>query len=114
MTKKQKDCIQELQDIIMSMNSVVEKHGLENEFIACIAVGFLDLDTSYTDEDGHERADMNLLSSFSVTDEEELDDLLSYCIDSYRIDKEVTNAQEQDTSSIDYWINLSQGDNSVN
>jgi hypothetical protein len=54
---------------------------------------------------------MSLLSSFSVSDEDELDDLLSYCVEAYRMEKE---DQEPDTSNIDYWINLARGDNNVN
>ena len=62
------------------------------------------------DEDGDERADMSLLSSFSVTDEDELDDLLSYCVEAYRLEEK----ESLDTSSIDYWIKLTNGDDSVN
>ena len=80
MTEKQKDCILEIKELMLAINSVVQKHELSDEFIACVAIGFLDMDTSYVDEEGAERADMSLLSSFSVTDEEDLDDLLSYCL----------------------------------
>ena len=111
MTESQKNCINEIQKIMLSVNEVVEKYGLIEEFIACLAVGFIDVNNSYVDEEGGERANMNLLSSFSVTNEEELDDLLSYCMDSYRQDIEDS---QPDTSTIDYWINLSNEDSSVN
>ena len=48
---------------------------------------------------------------FAVTDEEELDDLLSYRVDAYRMQKE---DEKPDTSNIDYWINLSRGDADIN
>jgi hypothetical protein len=51
------------------------------------------------------------LSTFSVADEDELDDLLSYTVEAYRIEKE---EEAPDPSSIDYWINLSNRDDSVN
>ena len=111
MNENQKKCIREIQEVVISINDIVEKYGLSDEFLSCIAVGFLDMDSRYTDEYGGERADMNLLSSFSVTDEDELDDLLSYCVEAYRMD---ANENSLDSSSIDYWINLSNGDNSVN
>lgn len=116
MTEKQKDCILEIQDLIISISSIVKKHGLEDEFIACLAVGFLDMENSFVDEDGYERANMSLLSSFSVTDEDELDDLLSYCVEAYRMDKEEEEKEKKkkDTNSIDYWINLASGNNDVN
>ena len=43
------------------------------------------METKHLDEEGNERADMSLLSSFSVADEDELDDLLSYCVEAYRM-----------------------------
>jgi hypothetical protein len=110
MTEKQKDCILEIQELIVAINEVVKKHDLTDEFLACIAIGFVDMETKYMDEDGDERADMSLLSSFSVTDEDELDDLLSYCVEAYRLEEK----ESPDTSSIDYWINLTNGDDSVN
>ena len=112
MTDKQKECIYEIQELMLSINTVVKKYGLEEEFIACLAVGFLDLSTMYTDEDGDDRANMNLLSSFAVSDESELDDLLSYCVEAYRIQEE--EEKKPDTRNIDYWINLANGDDSVN
>ena len=111
MTEKQKDCILEIQELMLAINAVVKKHDLEDEFISCLAVGFLDMENAYVDEDGDERASMSLMSSFAVADEEELDDMLSYCVEAYRSQKE---EEEPDTSNIDYWINLTKGDGSVN
>ncbi len=108
MTEKQKDCILEIKELMLAINSVVQKHELSDEFIACVAIGFLDMDTSYVDEEGAERADMSLLSSFSVTDEEELDDLLSYCVEAYR------EENKPDTSSIDYWLGLYRRNGDIN
>lgn len=108
MNKRQKDCILEIQDMLLAINEIVKKHELQDEFIACLAVGFLDMDTSYVDEEGAERANMSLLSSFSVSDEEELDDLLSYCVEAYREDN------KPDTSKIDYWLNLSRRNGDIN
>lgn len=110
MTEKQKDCILEIQELVVAINNVVKKFELEDEFLAAIAVGFINLETKYTDEEGDERANMSLLSSFSVSDEDELDDLLSYSVEAYRMEQE----ERLDPSSIDYWINLSRGDDSVN
>lgn len=101
MTERQKDCILEIQDLIIAINEVVKKHELTDEFLACIAVGFLDMESQYTDEDGDERADMSLLSSFSVSDEDELDDLLSYCVEAYRMDVEEDKPKE---GTIDWWL----------
>lgn len=113
MTERQKDCILEIQELMLAINAVVKKHDLEDEFISCLAVGFLDLESSYVDEEGDERASMSLMSSFAVADEEELDDMLSYCVEAYRMEKE-EEKEKKDTSSIDYWINLSRGDSSLN
>jgi len=112
MTERQKDCILEIQDMLVSINEIVKKHGLESEFLACLAVGFLDMDSAYTDEDGDERANMSLLSSFSVADEEELDDMLAYCVEAYRI--QVEEEKQEDSSNIDYWINLSRRNGDIN
>lgn len=112
MTERQKDCILEIQELLLAINEVVKKHDLESEFIACLAVGFLNMDTAYTDEDGNDRAEMSLLSSFSVEDEEELDDMMSYCVEAYRM--QVEEEKKEDTSNIDYWINLSRRDGDVN
>jgi hypothetical protein len=114
MTENQKEALLEIQELLLAVNAVVKKYELEDEFISCLAVGFLDLDSSYIDEDGVTRSNMNLMSSISVADEEELDDLLSYCVESYQITEEEEKRESKDTSSIDYWINLAKGDDSVN
>ena len=101
MTEKQKDCIVEIQELIVSINEVVKKHDLSDEFLSCIAIGFLDMDTKHMDEEGNERADMSLLSSFSVADEDELDDLLSYCVEAYRMDVKDDQPKE---GTIDWWL----------
>ena len=112
MTEKQKEAILEIQDLILAINAVVKKYEMEDEFISCIAIGFLDMESSYVDEDGDERANMSLLSSFSVSDDEELDDLLSYCVEAYT--EQVREEKKSEQSSIDYWINLSKRDGDVN
>ena len=101
MTEKQKDCIVEIQELVVAINEVVKKHDLSDEFLSCIAIGFLDMDTKHMDEEGNERADMSLLSSFSVADEDELDDLLSYCVEAYRIDVKDDQPKE---GTIDWWL----------
>lgn len=108
MTERQKDCIVEIQELIVAINEVVKKHDLSDEFLACIAIGFLDMDTKHTDNEGNERADMSLLSSFSVTDEDELDDLLSYCVEAYRMDVEDDKPKE---GTIDWWLKHFGNDN---
>lgn len=115
MTENQKDCILEIQELILQINEVVKKYELENEFLSAIAVGFIDMKTSYVDEEGDERASMSLLSTFSVTDEDELDDLLSYCVEAYRMQQE-EEEENKDTSSLDYWLNLMKrgGDSPLN
>lgn len=113
MTEKQKDCILELQDLLLAINEIVKKHGLEDEFISCVALGFLDMETLYTDEDGNERANMSLLSTFAVSDDEELDDLLSYCVEAYRMQEE-EEKKEEDPSKIDYWLNFGRRDGDIN
>jgi len=115
MTEKQKDCIVEIQELMVEINQLVKKYGLEDQFLAVLAVGFLDMESKYTDEDGDDRASMSLLSSFAVNDEEELDDMLAYCLEAYRMEKaDDMTSLEGDTSSIDYWINLANGDDSIN
>ena len=108
MTERQKDCILEIQELIVAINEVVKKHDLSDEFLACIAIGFLDMKTKHMDEEGNERADMSLLSSFSVTDEDELDDLLSYCVEAYRMDVENDQPKE---GTIDWWLKHFGNDN---
>lgn len=111
MTNKQKECIYEIQELMLAINTIVKKYGLEDEFIACLAVGFLDMSSKFTDEYGDERANMNLLSSFAVTDEDELDDLLSYCVEAYKM-QEIE--EKEDTSKIDYWLNFGKRDGDLN
>mgnify|MGYP005989345613 CR=1 FL=1 len=101
MTERQKDCIVEIQELVVAINEVVKKHDLSDEFLSCIAIGFLDMDTKHMDEEGNERADMSLLSSFSVADEDELDDLLSYCVEAYRMDVKDDQPKE---GTIDWWL----------
>ena len=108
MKENEKDAIYEIQELIIAIASIAKKYDIEDSFIACVAVGFLDMDSSYIDEKGQERANMNLLSSFSVTDEEELDDLLSYCVEAYR------QESEPDPGSSDYWIDLARRNGDVN
>ena len=117
MTEKQKDCLIELQELMVQMNNVVREHGLESEFLSVLAVGFVDMTTAYEDEDGDERANMSLMSSFSVTDEEELDDLLSYCVEAYRIEEENRNEEPEkyeEMNYIDYWIRFANGNGGIN
>lgn len=117
MTEKQKDCLIELQELMVQMNNVVREHGLESEFLSVLAVGFVDMTTAYEDEDGDERANMSLMSSFSVTDEEELDDLLSYCVEAYRIEEESRNEEPEkyeEMNYIDYWIRFANGNGGIN
>lgn len=105
-----KDCLLEIQDLILAIKETVKKHGLENEFIGSIAVGFIDPDSA-TIEDDEPMVNMSLLSMVDVDDEEELDDLLSYVVEIYRAEVE---EEKKDTSNIDYWINLSRRDGDVN
>lgn len=108
MKENEKDAIHEIQELILAIAAVAKKYDIEDSFISCVAVGFLDMDSAYLDDEGQERANMNLLSSFSVTDEEELDDLLSYCVEAYR------QENEPDPSSIDYWIDLARRNGDIN
>ena len=110
MTKRQEECIKEITKVIQQINETVLKHGLENEFIACFAAGFIDIKSFYVDDDGGERANMSLLSSMAVDDENELDELLFYCSETYRMEQE----EKKDTSSIEYWINFGRKDGDVN
>ena len=36
MTERQKECVLEIQDLIIAINNVVKKHELENEFLAVL------------------------------------------------------------------------------
>ena len=108
MNNNEKDAIHEIQELILAIAAVAKKYDIEDSFISCVAIGFLDMDSAYIDEEGQERANMNLLSSFSVTDEEELDDLLSYCVEAYR------QENQPDPGSIDYWIDLARRNGDIN
>lgn len=108
MKNNEKDAIHEIQELILAIAAVAKKYDIEDSFISCVAIGFLDMDSAYIDEEGQERANMNLLSSFSVTDEEELDDLLSYCVEAYR------QENQPDPGSIDYWIDLARRNGDIN
>ena len=110
MTKRQEECIKEITKLIQDINKTVIKYGLENEFIACFAAGFIDIKNSYVDDEGVQRASMSLLSSMAVDDENELDELLFYCSETYRMEQE----EKKDTSNIEYWINFGRRDGDVN
>jgi len=112
MTDKHRDAMLEMQVLMQAINQIAVKYGLENDFVSCLAVGFIDKESGYVDEDGEERVNMNLLSSFSASDEDELDDLLSYCVESYRVEKE--EEEKEDKSTIDYWIKLTGGNPDLN
>ena len=112
MKEEIKDCLLEIQDLILAIKETVKKHGLEKEFIGSIAVGFIDPDTASIDDDGEPMVNMSLLSMVDVEDEDELDDLLSYVVEIYRA--EVEEEKKNNTSSIDYWINLSRRDGDIN
>ena len=108
MKDSHKDCIREIQDLMLAINETVKKYELEDEVLIAMAVGFLDMEEKsiLPDEEGV-TVKMNLLSSISVEDEEELEDLLSYVEESYRIE------QEDNPSNINYWINR-MGDGDLN
>ena len=110
MTERQGKCIEEIKKLIEKINEVVLKHGLENEFISCFAAGFIDMNNFYTDDEGVQRANISLLSSMAVEDEYELDELLFYCSETYRIEQE----EKKDTSNIEYWINFGKRNGDVN
>lgn len=112
MKEEIKDCLLEIQDLILEIKETVKKHDLEKEFIGTIAVGFINPDSASIDEDGEPMVNMSLLSMVDVEDEDELDDLLSYVVEIYRA--EVEEEKKNNTSSIDYWINLSRRDGDVN
>ena len=40
---------------LVAINNVVKKYELEDEFLACLAVGFIDMSSAFTDEDGEDR-----------------------------------------------------------
>lgn len=110
MDEHKKECFKEIQLLIMSIKQVVEKYDLEEDFICSIALGFINLNHTETDNYGDPIANMNLISMTNVEDEEELEDLLSYVVETYQDQTK----KEKDTSSIDYWINIAGGNNSIN
>lgn len=104
MTEKQKECLNEIKELIIKINDTVADYGLQKDFISCLSAGFLDGEVV---ENGEVFSKMSLMTSFSVDNEEELDDMLSYTVEAYR-------KEAQDSSSIDYWINLANRDDTIN
>ena len=89
MKEGHEDCIREIQELMVAINETIEKYGLEKEVVVALAVGFLNLDEATLSPNEEEvTVSMNLLSSITVEDEEELDDVLSYILDAYRIEQE--------------------------
>ena len=56
MKENEKDAIYEIQELILAIASIAKKYDIEDSFIACVAVGFLDMDSAYLDDEGQERA----------------------------------------------------------
>jgi hypothetical protein len=110
MSNDQKDCIYEIQQLMEQINATVKKYNLEDVFVSCLAVGFLNSETAYVDEDGEMRCSMNLLSSIECEDEEELDEVLSYCVEAYRMAKKEEN---DDPGHIDYWLRKMRDDDGL-
>lgn len=111
MTEKQLKCVKEIEKLMTKINEIVVNHDLQSDFISIMAVGFIDHENIEVDEDGTEMAGMSLLSSFAVTDEEELDDLLSYCVESYRAEAKKNEPKE---GTIDWWLKHFGDEGSVN
>ena len=109
MKEDHEDCIREIQELMVAINETIEKYGLEKEVVVALAVGFLNLDEATVSPNEEETTvRMNLLSSITVEDEEELDDVLSYILDAYRIE------QESNPSNINYWINRMKNNGDIN
>lgn len=109
MKEDHEDCIREIQELMVAINETIEKYGLEKEVVVALAVGFLNLDEATVSPNEEEiTVRMNLLSSITVEDEEELDDVLSYILDAYRIE------QESNPSNINYWINRMKNNGDIN
>lgn len=109
MKEDHEDCIREIQELMVAINETIEKYGLEKEVVVALAVGFLNLDEATLSPNEEEiTVRMNLLSSITVEDEEELDDVLSYILDAYRIE------QESNPSNINYWINRMKNNGDIN
>ena len=118
MTNEQKDCLLEIQELFIAINETVKKYGVQNSFVSCLAVGFFNMEDSYIDDEGEERTSMHLLSSIECADDEELDELLSYCVEAHQAllkeEQEKKNEREEDPGTIDYWLKKMGGDGSVN
>jgi hypothetical protein len=91
---------------MLAINETIKKYDLSEEVIVALSVAFLDFDNKSVTPDNEEvTVRMNLLSSITVDDEEELEDILSYMLDSYR------KEQDNNPSNINYWINrMNNGD----
>jgi hypothetical protein len=100
MKEEHRGCIEEVKELMIQISETIKKYGFEDEVVVALAVGFLNMDDISTlpNEEGS-TVSMNLLSSISVEDEDELDDLLSYMVEAYQIE------QEDNPSNINYWIN---------
>ena len=113
MNEKQKKCILEIQELMIMINKTVEKYELQDEFLSVMSLGFLDMSTMYTDEQGNNRANMNLISSFNVDDEYELEEMLSYCAEAFLMEQQ-EKEKDNETRNIDYWINFGRDNGGVN
>lgn len=113
MNEKQKKCILEIQELMIMINKTVEKYELQDEFLSVMSLGFLDMSTMYTDEQGNNRANMNLISSFNVDDEYELEEMLSYCAEAFLMEQQ-EKEKDNETRNIDYWINFGRDNGNVN
>jgi|TARA_R110002153_G_scaffold57600_2_gene158289 hypothetical protein len=106
MKEDHRECIEEVQELMLAINETIKKYDLSEEVIVALSVAFLDFDNKSVTPDNEEvTVRMNLLSSITVDDEEELEDILSYMLDSYR------KEQDNNPSNINYWINrMNNGD----
>ena len=106
MKEDHRECIEEVQELMLAINETIKKYDLSEEVIVALSVAFLDFDNKSVTPDNEEvTVRMNLLSSITGDDEEELEDILSYMLDSYR------KEQDNNPSNINYWINrMNNGD----
>ncbi len=106
MKEEHRECIEEVQELMLAINDTIKKYDLQQDVIVALSVAFLDLDNTSTTPDNEEvTVSMNLLSSITVDDEDELEDIFSYMLDSYR------KEQDNNPSNINYWINrMNNGD----
>ena len=104
MKERHKDLAAIIAKYMEAINQAIEESGLESECIFALAVGFLDMDSIYM-EDNETKANLSLVSSISVTDETELDNFLDYI---YYI-----HLQEDNPKFINYWIDRA-GQNGIN